>query len=129
MAAKGAKVGMAVFALILVGGIGYFIYSNSSTSSNDVAITIGAGSSYFTPTIVTVNLDQTVTMVVFNADNNPHVFSIKAFNATTGVIQPGKTGRATFVANQTGVFPFYSPLSSTDAQGMADLNGTLVVRG
>jgi plastocyanin len=129
MASKSARIGMVALALILAGGIGYFVYSNSSTNSTEVPITIGAGSVYFTPTSATVTLGQTVTMVVFNTDNNPHSFSIQAFNASTGVIQPGKTGRATFVANQAGDFPFYSPLSATDAQGMTDLNGTLTVKG
>jgi plastocyanin len=128
MASKSAKIGVLVLALILAGGIAYFVYSNSSTGSTEVQITIGANSVYFTPTTATVTLGQTVTFVVFNTDNNPHAFAIKAFSAGTGDIQPGKTGRMTFVANQVGNFPFYSPLSADDAKGMTDLNGTLTVR-
>lgn len=128
MASSGAKIGIVALALILAGGIGYFVYSNSSSGPREVQITLGAGSSYFTPTNVTVTLGQTVTFVVFNNDDNPHSFAIKAFNASTGEIQPAKTGRVTFLANQAGNFPFYSPLSASDAQGLTDLNGTLTVR-
>jgi plastocyanin len=128
MASRSAKLGVLALALILAGGVGYFVFSNSSPSSTEVQITLGAGSSYFTPTNTTVTLGQTVTFVVFNDDKSPHAFAIRAFNASTGVIQPGKTGRTTFVANQVGSFPFYSPLSADDAKGMTDLNGTLTVR-
>jgi plastocyanin len=128
MASKGAKMGVLLLALILAGGIGYFLYSNSSTESTEVQITLGAGSVYFTPTTATVTLGQKVTFVVFNTDNNPHAFAIMAFSASTGDIQPGRTGRMTFVADQVGSFPFYSPLSADNAKGMTDLNGTLTVR-
>jgi plastocyanin len=128
MAAKSAKMGVLVLALILAGGIGYFAYSNSSAGSTEVQITLGAGSSYFTPTSATVKLGQKVTFVVFNDDKSPHAFAIRAFNSSTGAIQPGKTARITFLANQPGDFPFYSPLSVDDAKGMTDLNGTLTVR-
>ena len=128
MASRSAKIGVLVLALILAGGIGYFVYSNAATGSPEVQVTLGAGSVYFTPTTATVTLGQTVTFVVFNTDNNPHAFAIKAFNASTGDIQPGKTGRMTFVANAVGSFPFYSPLSADDAKGMTDINGTLTVR-
>jgi plastocyanin len=128
MASRSAKIGVLALAIIVAGGIVYFVYSNSATSSTEVQITLGAGSVYFTPTNATVTLGQTVTFVVFNTDNNPHAFAIKAFNASTETIQPGKTGRMTFVANQVGAFPFYSPLSADDANGMTDINGTLTVR-
>ena len=128
MASKSAKIGVLVLALILAGGIAYFVYSNSSTGSTEVQITLGAGSVYFMPNNATVTLGQTVTFVVFNNDDNPHAFAMKAFGASTGDIQPGKTGRMTFVANQVGNFPFYSPLSAADAKGMTDVNGTLTVR-
>jgi plastocyanin len=128
MVSKGAKIGVLALAVILAGGIGYFVYSNSSSASTEVPVTLGANSVYFTPTTATVTLGQTVTFVVFNTDNNPHAFAIKAFSASTGDIQPGKTGRMTFVANQAGNFPFYSPLTAGDAKGMTDINGTLTVR-
>src|SRR5438105_14298973 len=99
MASKSAKIGVLVLALILAGGIAYFVYSNASTGSTEVQITLGEGSAYFTPTTATVTLGQTVTFVVFNNDNNPHAFAIKNFSASTGDIQPAKTGRMTFVAN------------------------------
>ena len=128
MASKGAKIGVLTLGLILAVGISYFVYSNSSSASTEVQVTLGAGSVYFSPTTATVTLGQTVTFVVFNTDNNPHSFAIKAFGASTGDIQPGKTGRMTFVANQAGNFPFYSPLTAGDAKGMTDINGTLAVR-
>ena len=128
MASKSAKVGVLVLALILAAGVGYFLCSNSSAESTEVQITLGAGSVYFTPTTAIATLGQRVTFVVFNTDNNPHAFAIVAFNASTGEIQPGRTGRMTFVADQVGSFPFYSPLSADDAKGMTDLNGTLTVR-
>jgi len=128
MASKSAKAGVLVLALIVAGGIGFFVYSNSTTASTEVQITLGAGSSYFTPTTATVTSGQTLTLVVFNDDKSPHAFAIRAFNASTGDIQPGKTGRVTFVANKVGTFPFYSPLSADEANGMTDLNGTLTVR-
>jgi len=128
MASRSAKIGVFALALVLAGGIGYFVYSNSSPGLTEVQITLGAGSSYFAPTSATVTLGQTVAFVVFNDDKSPHAFAIRAFNLSTGDIQPGKTARVTFVANQPGTFPFYSPLSADDAKGMTDLNGTLTVR-
>src|ERR1700686_223767 len=102
MASKTTKLGMLVFVLILAGGIGYFAFSTSASTSTEVQITLGAGSTYFMPTNATVNFGQTVTFVVFNTDNNPHAFAVKAFNASTGEIAPGRSGRMTFVANQAG---------------------------
>jgi len=128
MASKSAKLGVLVLASILAGGIAYFVYSNAATGATEVQVTLGAGSVYIMPTTATVTLGQTVTFVVFNNDNNPHSFAIKAFGASTGDIQPGKTGRMTFVANQVGSFQFFSPLSAADAKEMTDVNGTLTVR-
>ncbi len=129
MASKTTKIGMLVFVLILAGGIGYFAFSTSASSSTEVQITLGAGSTYFMPTNATVNFGQTVTFVIFNTDNNPHAFAIKSFNASTGEIPPGRSGRLTFVANQAGNFPFYSPLTADDAKGLTNINGTLTVKG
>ncbi len=129
MASKSARIGIVLFVLILAGGIGYFAYSHSASSSTEFQITLGVGSHYLTPTNVTVPLGQKVTFVVFNTDNNSHSFAIKAFNASTGDIPPGRTGRMTFVANQAGNFPFYSPLTADDARGLTDVNGTLTVKG
>jgi plastocyanin len=127
--ARETKVGLLALGLIVMGAVGYFVYTNASTNSTEVQITLGAGSSYFIPTSATVTLGQSVTFVGFNTDSSPHSFAIKAFNASAEIIQPGRTGRATFTANQAGTFPFYSPLSADDAKGMTDLNGTLTVRG
>ena len=129
MPSNRVRIEVAALALILVAGIGYFIYSNASTNVVEVDVVLGEGSNWFTPTNATAKLGQQVTFVVFNDDDNPHSFGIQAFNASTGVIQSGLSGRATFVADQAGNFPFYSPLNSTDAQGELDLNGTLTVKG
>jgi len=128
MASAFMKVGVLALALILAGGIGYFIYSSASTGGVEVDVTLGEGSNWFTPTNATAKLGEQVTFVVFNDDDSPHTFEIRAFNASTGVIQPGLSGRATFVADQAGNFPFYCPLNSTNAQGESDLNGTLTVK-
>jgi len=130
MTSKGAKIGVLAIALILAGGIGYFVYSNASTNTQEIDITLDAptGSAYFTPANATVALGQRVTIVVFNDDNNPHSFGIKAFNATTGIIPGSLSGRASFVADQAGTFPFFSPLNATDVQGLTDYNGTLTVK-
>jgi plastocyanin len=128
MASKSTSIGVAVVAVILASAIGFFIYSNSTTGSVEVDVTLGAGSSYFTPANATVNLGDTVTFVVFNDDEAPHEFGIKAFNSSTGIIRPSVTGRMTFVANQAGDFPFYSPLNATQVEGERNFNGTLTVR-
>jgi plastocyanin len=129
MASKSAKIGILVFVMILAGGIGYFAFSTSTSSATEVQITLSQGSSYFNPANVTVNFGQVVTFVVFNNDNNAHAFAIKAFNASTGDIPPGRTGRTTFAANQAGNFPFYSLLTADDAKGLTNINGTLTVKG
>lgn len=108
-------------------GIGYFVYSNASSNTKEIDVTLGEGNSYFTPTNATAKLGDHVTFVVFNDDSNPHAFAIQAFNATTGVIQPSYSARMSFVANATGSFPFYSPLSADDASGMDNINGTFTV--
>jgi plastocyanin len=130
MASKGTKVGVVGLALVLAGGIGYFVYSNSTTNTIEIHITLDAppGTAFFTPANATVSLGQQVTMVIFNDDDNPHTFAIQAFNATTGPIPGSLSGRVSFVADKAGSFPFYSPLSADDAQGLTDLNGTLTVK-
>jgi plastocyanin len=131
MTSRGIKVGMVALALVLIVGISYFIYSTSSSDSVQIVVTLSApvGNSFFTPTNATVNVGQRVTLIIYNDDDSPHTFSIDAFNASTGVIQSGYTGRATFVADRTGEFPFDCPLDSSDASGFSPYNGTLTVIG
>jgi hypothetical protein len=126
---KTTRVAAIVLFLILAAGIGYFVYLRASTNTVEVDITVGYGSAYFTPANVTVPLGREVALVVFNDDSNSHVFAIKAFNVSTGEIRPASTGRVSFVANQVGSFPFYSPLNATEAQGETNVNGTLTVKG
>lgn len=127
MASTKTKLEVLALAIVIALGIGYFIYSNATTGTVEVDVTLGEGSSWFTPTNATATVGQTVTFVVFNDDDSPHVFNITAFNATTGVIASGYSGRMTFVADKAGSFPFWCPLSADDAQGENDLNGTLTV--
>jgi plastocyanin len=122
--------GVVVLLLIVASGVGYFIYSQASTNSQEANITLGApGSVYFAPANVTVTLGRHVTLVIFNDDKSPHIFAIKAFNVSSGEIRPASTVRISFVANQLGRFPFYSPLNATEAQGQTNVNGTLTVKG
>ena len=123
--------GVVVLAVVLIAGIGYFVYSNAASSSSQVEITLSApvGGGFFTPANATVDIGKKLTLIVYNDDDSPHVFSIAAFNASTGVIQPGYTGRATFVADRAGSFPFDCPLNSSSASDFSSYNGTLTVVG
>ena len=98
MASTRTKIEVGVVVLIIAAGIGYFIYSNATSNVAEVDISLGEGSNWFTPTNATVKLGQPVTIVVFNDDDNAHTFAIQAFNASTGVIASGLSGRNSFVS-------------------------------
>lgn len=129
MASRGTKLGVIGLAAILALGIGYFIYLNATTGTKEIDITLDAptGSAYLTPDNVTASLGQQVTIVVFNDDNNPHVFGIPGLNVTTITIPDSESGRVSFSADKVGTFWFYSPQTADDIQGETNVNGTITV--
>lgn len=130
MASKTVLLVGVVIIVILVGAAAYYVFSSSSSgNSTTIGITImGDGRDFYTPANVTVRLNQHVTLAVFNDDDNPHGLAIAAFNVTTGSIAPSQAFRVSFVASQPGTFEFYSPVELTNATGVQDLQGYLMVQ-
>ncbi len=119
--------------VLLVVGAAYFLYSSNS-SSNEIHITIrGDDKDFYDPANFTVRANQTVTLVIFNSDDNTHGLVIPALGFDSGIINGSRTVRLQLTPARVGTFPFYSPASyCTGGKGNVcnsaqDLNGTITV--
>ncbi len=100
----------AVVIVLVVAPALYLYWSNQSTSSIEIGIeVVGDGSDYYLPANVTVTQGQTVTLAVYNTDDNTHGLAIPAFSVDTGIIKHGSTARVTFTANKIGTFLINEP--------------------
>ena len=126
-----------LFLIVIVGGSAYYLYSNSTNSpANTLQLTInirGDGTDYFDPANVTLKQGETVTILVFNTDDNTHGLVIPGLNVDSGIIQGSHSARLTFTATTVGAFPFNSPPSyctggvGNVCNSAQDLTGTLTV--
>jgi len=103
-----------VVALVVSAGYYYTSVSNSNKNNVTVNITIVGGDTpnstdTYSPDNFTVTLNQHVTLVVLNTDDNTHGLVIPQFSVDTGIIQGGASVREQFVANKVGTFQFYEP--------------------
>ncbi|MBX4210700.1 cupredoxin domain-containing protein [Candidatus Parcubacteria bacterium] len=98
--------------------------NTTGTTAQVKSFTVTGGSNFrFTPTTLTVNKGDTVTIKFVNS-GGMHDWRIDEFNVTTKVIQSGQTDSVTFVANKTGSFEYYCSVGTHRQMGM---KGTLTV--
>lgn len=126
LAVGAALVGLAVVAAV------YFSYSATESSANSVQVAVRlvefSANRFWDPSNITVKQGQTVTLVVFNGDDeDSHTFAIDAINVSIGPVLPGASMRGTFVASTVGVFRFYDPLPPTITDPLRNEAGLLIV--
>ena len=105
-----------------------------SATAGNVAFVIEAKNIRWSPSSITVNKGDVVTLVIFNNDSAvPHTFELTGYNKHAH-LPPGADAAITFTADQAGTFqywcavPGHSPYDPNTKRytGMA---GDLIVRG
>lgn len=86
-------------------------------------ITMEAGSFYFAPDAIRVNVGERVRLVMTSADMM-HDFNIDELGVRLPITQAGETSTVEFVANQAGTFEYYCSVGDHRANGQV---GTLIV--
>jgi heme/copper-type cytochrome/quinol oxidase subunit 2 len=124
-----------IIVLVLLVAAGEYFLSTRSNGTTEVDITIVETNpilqlDHFYPDNLTLALNERVQFAVLNEDDEVRVLTIPSFgiNAT---MAPGEAIRVNAVANQTGTFVFFSPITppSPVSQGRDGpyLNGTITV--
>ncbi|MEK6890803.1 MAG: cupredoxin domain-containing protein [Nanoarchaeota archaeon] len=142
---KGSIIG-GVIAIVLILGIGFFLfnnYFNNSTnvttgnsvdnSNSNVNLDTGSNSKTFTvsssylrfylkgseaenPEIKVKQGDKI--KIEFSSDEGFHDFVIDEFNAKTNRVNPGETSSVEFIADKKGTFEYYCSVGQHRANGM-----------
>jgi len=121
--------------LVLVVGAGEYFLSTRSGGVTEVDITIVETNpilqlDHFYPDNLTLALNEKVQFAILNEDDEVRVFAMPSFGINS-TMAPGEAVRVNFVANQTGTFTFFSPVTppSPVSQGRDGpyLNGTITV--
>ncbi len=86
-----------------------------------VSVTAGPGS-VFNPEVITVDLGQSVQLVVENLNSINHTFTIDELDIDIR-IAPGEQQEITFTPTETGIFEFYCTEPGHRDQGMVGLLG------
>jgi len=123
-----ALVGILI-AVSVVLALSYLGKSNTNSVSYTVRLVEFSGNRFWDPSNITVTQGQTVTLVVFNGDDeDQHALAVDELSVNTGAIAPGATVRVTFVASKVGVFRFYDPLPPTATDPFRSEAGILIIR-
>jgi len=139
MVSKAPVLAVVIAAILVVSGA-YYFYSTSAASQGSVTINIivtngttknGQADTY-SPRNFTVTLDQHVTILFDNTDDDPHELTIPAFNVNSGVVQGGSSVRITFTPNKAGTFEMTEPpgvcsLPGGQCTGAQEMTGNMTV--
>ncbi len=101
-----------VVGVALSGAAASFYYldvARSPAPSGAVTVTIVAAHGSFTPAEFSVREGQRVTIVLVNDDSASHELVVPEFEASTGFVQAGSSGRTAFVTDRAGTFGFGEP--------------------
>lgn len=94
-----------------------------SNESNIKTFEIEAGSYYFAPNELRVNLGDTVRIVLTSKDMMHNLY-IDEFNVKSATVSSGKSTTFEFVADKTGEFEYYCEISNHKSLGQV---GRLIV--
>jgi plastocyanin len=137
--------------IIVLGAAGYFIMKGGSTYGQvqvtavptptsflasgvpTTGTTTGAVKNFtvsgtefaFSPNALSVNKGDTVNVTFTNNGAFPHNFTITELNVKSKTISPGQSDTVTFIADQTGTFPYFCSVPTHKDKGMV---GTLTVQ-
>jgi nitrite reductase (NO-forming) len=89
------------------------------------SLTVSASEFAFTPSTLTVNKGDTVTVTFTNAGKYPHNFTVSDLNVASKTIQPGESDTVTFTADKAGSFQYICSVPTHKDKGMV---GTLTVQ-
>ncbi len=99
--------------------------SNASPSAAAQTVSISGDEFSYSPSNVTVKVNQPVTLTFKNNGKYPHNLTIADLDAQTKTIQPGEIDTITFTPSKTGSFSFKCTVDSHAEKGMV---GTLTVQ-
>ncbi len=101
--------------------------SGSPAAQTGVAkkFTIQAKEFSLTPSTISVNQGDSVTITFKNSGTISHNLTIPDLNMATNTIAPGQTDTLSFTASQTGTFVFYCSVDGHRDMGM---QGTLEIK-
>lgn len=98
--------------------------NETSVNTNVKEFTVDAGSFYFRPATMQVNVGDTV-RITLNNSGGVHDWKLDEFNAATRVLNAGESQTIEFVATKAGSFEYYCSVGNHRQMGMV---GTLTVR-
>jgi len=91
----------------------------SGGSSGGGKITIEMGEYYYKPSTITASPGQSVTVTLKNVGSLQHNLYIDAINATSEMVDPGKSADFTFTApSQAGSYDFWCTVAGHKELGM-----------
>lgn len=101
-------------------------YSSDSTQQNVQGTTIiTINNNGFSPNTISVNKDDTVSLMIHNIDNKKHNFVLRDLFIFTHNLEPGETTTVKFKAYKQGTFTFVSDTPGQPEQGY---KGSFVVK-
>jgi plastocyanin len=98
--------------------------NGTSTATKKKLFEVTGGNYYFTPSTITVNQGDKVTIMFLNLFGM-HDFVIESLHVRIPPLRPGLPGVATFTADKKGTYEFTSSFPQDRQMGM---KGTLTVR-
>lgn len=134
---KNILIGLGVLLAVVV--VGFFLIGKPKTSQPAQTATstsqtptgpvktfnVSAKEFAYTPSTITVNKGDTVSVNFTNAGTTTHNFTISEFNVASKNIGPGESDTVTFTADKSGTFNYFC---SIDGHRSLGLTGTLEVK-
>lgn len=99
--------------------------SEASTSANMQQVMVEGNEFKFTPSTISVKMNQPVEITFKNTGKFPHNLTIKGLNIATKTVQPGQEDSVTFTPAKAGSFEYMCTVDSHAEKGMT---GTLTVQ-
>lgn len=96
-----------------------------NTTGKKVEVEIVGNEYSFTPSSMSVQAGDDVSITFKNAGASTHALFIDGYNIGTSGVAPGKSATLSFTADKTGTFNFYCTIDSHRELGM---QGTLEVK-
>lgn len=129
-----------VLTFLVGGGIGFKYFAKSDIACptegkkiNEISMRVLKNQWAFTPNPVEAERCDKVILKIFNEDIYDHGFAVDAFGINKR-LTPETTTEITFVATQTGTFPFYCSVPCGEGvingieRGHLDQNGKIIVK-
>lgn len=129
-----------ILAILIGGGIGYKYFAKSADSCpsegkkiKEISTRVLKNQWKFSPNPIEAERCDKVVLKIFNEDTYDHGFAVDAFGINKR-LPPETTTEISFIATQTGTFPFYCSVPCGEGivngvkRGHLDQNGKIIVK-